>query len=51
MNQKQRANHWLAICMLYPGGEKALSKQLYEIAVELKEAQAKNEAKLKEKNT
>jgi hypothetical protein len=34
MTQKQRANYWLAICLLYPGGEKALIAQLNAIAKE-----------------
>jgi hypothetical protein len=32
MTQKQRANYWLAICLLYPGGEQALIAQLHSIA-------------------
>ena len=44
MTQKQRANYWLAMCLLYPGGEKALAAQLHAIAKE------HAEAKLKEKN-
>lgn len=34
MTQKQRANYWLAICLLYPGGEQALIAQLNAIAAE-----------------
>ena len=34
MTQKQRANYWLAICLLYPGGEKALIAQLNAIVKE-----------------
>jgi hypothetical protein len=34
MSQNQRANYWLAICMLYPGGEKALIAQLNAIVKE-----------------
>ena len=34
MTQKQRANYGLAICLLYPGGEKALIAQLNAIVKE-----------------
>lgn len=34
MTQKQRANYWLAICLLYPGGERALAEQLRAIVRE-----------------
>ena len=40
--QKQRANYWLAICLLYPGGEQALLNQLIAIAEEGLELREKN---------
>lgn len=30
--QRQRALYWQAICLLFPGGEPALIKILFEIA-------------------
>ena len=40
MTQKQRALYWQVVCLLYPGGEPALIKQLHAIAA----AHAKGDA-------